>query len=179
MTATDPFWKPYTQRAMKFLQDNRADILAYSKFLGVDTDAVAASILREITGVDKVYAAHDLPQTILRASVTLDTATGSLSGLPGTDFDLNARILADYQNTLNDHSWYLIRSIDYATGLSFTQFDIGPGKIRIDLAVDLIKEYLLSNLSNDVLGLKKYDGHYDQDYGDTPLNYLELESHPT
>ena len=83
MTATDQFWKPYTQRAMKFLQDNSADIIAYSKFLGVDTDAVAASILREITGVDEVYRAHDLPQTILRASITLDTATGSLSGLPG------------------------------------------------------------------------------------------------
>ena len=55
MTAIDLFWKPYMQRAMKFLQDNRADILAYSQFLGVDTDAVAASILREITGVDEVY----------------------------------------------------------------------------------------------------------------------------
>jgi hypothetical protein len=76
---------------------------------------------------------------------------------------LNSKLEADYTGTLyNDYPLWEKIGYYVLPNNVFTQLDIGPGKIRIDLAIDMVNRYLAANSDNDVLSFKKYQGHYDQ-----------------
>jgi hypothetical protein len=197
--AQENWWVDHHQQAISYVERNALLIFSCASIVETDPLAIAGAIAREITGEYKVY--NTGINSVLRPLM--------IAGRDAMHTLREAQFALSLWTTRHD---YYLYSYNQSIGLALndaptliekskwvTLNDVGPGKIRLNTAITLLRKYIAAQSSNDLLDLKKYQNDYNlfaddlwgdevlaakiaalyiKDYGDSPLYYSALSPPP-
>jgi hypothetical protein len=150
----------YRQADLDFIRSNSIAIIQISSELGIKPEALAGGVIRELSGT----AQNNTGVQAIKSYIAAKVMAQGLANL-----DTNEKVADFYFKAFADPTG-LDGTGDQSETLTSknnnpTLWDVGPGKIKIHTAIDMLDSYLVAHPgaaadpASDPLQLKKYDGH--------------------